>query len=96
MKGESEILEGELFAKILYGCSNLGGKKFNPSAVSFFPNSVSMAAGYNTNVTLEEVSFSYRFYFLYIKTNKQRKCNCFQTSLINRLFSEFMFLRAAS
>lgn len=55
-----------------------------------------MAAGDNAKVTLEEVCFQYRFYFLYVKNNKQRKYNCFQTSFVNRLFSEFRFLKAAT
>lgn len=54
-----------------------------------------MAAGGNAKVTVEEVCFHYRFYFLYVKTNKQRKCNCFPTSLINRLFTQFACLKAA-
>lgn len=79
---------------ISHGCSGVSGRKSALRLCQALCAAARTAAGGNAEVTWQ-LRFQHRFHLLCSKTNRQRKCNCFQRSSINRRFSEYVLLNAA-
>lgn len=95
-----QLYEGERF----WGINRMGcdftrmlrrkRQKISSASVSSSLRSCSDGCWCNAEVTWQ-LHFQHRFHLLCSKTNRQRKCNCFQRSSINRRFSEYVLLNAA-